>query len=65
MKEKEEKEAREKEKIKTLERLPLLYNQKHNNEEDEEMKKEALFDFSIPYYLTKDYLKEIFQNVLA
>ena len=32
MKEKEEKEAREKEKIKNLERLTLLYNQKHNNE---------------------------------
>ena len=64
-KERIEKEIREQEKLRNLEKLKSLYNQ--SKKEDEEMKEEdnSTFDFSIPYYLTKEYIKEIYQASLA
>lgn len=62
-KEREEREIREREKIKNLEKLTKLYNQNRREDEDENGKdRDQLFDFSIPYYLTKDYLREIFPS---
>ena len=65
-KEREEREAREKERLENLERLKLLYN-KENNIDDENVDVNingsdtdinSQFEFLIPYYLTKDYIKE-------
>ena len=66
-KEREEREAREKERLENLERLKLLYNKDNNNDDDDNVDVNingsdtdinSQLEFLIPYYLTKDYIKE-------